>query len=289
MNYEDSESLKIYFSQISRFELLTREDEIRLAKEVEKGKEGALEKLTNHNLRLVVQIAKHYQGKGLPLLDLVQEGNIGLKKAAKKYDYRKGVAFSTYSARWIRQSIGRAIHGESRNIKLPVHASTDLKRVVDAKYHLMSLSGHSPTISKLAEYTKLPEEAVKILLSREKDSISFDTASSFEDNPISYFLGDENENVEKKFIEELFKKDIHSALAPVLHLDLNERERDVIERRFRLNGGEKRETLRQIAEYFAQQGTPISPETVRKAENKAKKKIGDNEGVRQTLIDYMNA
>ncbi|HEY7907218.1 MAG TPA: sigma-70 family RNA polymerase sigma factor, partial [Thermomicrobiales bacterium] len=156
----DNDSLRSYLREISAQPLLNHEEEIALAKRIEAGDETALHLMVRHNLRLVVSVAKRYVGRGLTLLDLVQEGNIGLMRAARKYDWQTGFRFSTYATWWIRQAITRAIADQGRTIRLPVHMGEAVSRLHRTVQTLSQNLGRRPTIEEIAKAAELPEERV---------------------------------------------------------------------------------------------------------------------------------
>jgi len=148
-----TDSLQLFLNEIGRHELLTAAEEVALAKRIERGDNVAKERMTNANLRLVVSIAKRYQGHGLPLLDLIQDGTIGLNRAVEKFDYRKGFKFSTYATWWIRQSCQRAVANQSDTIRIPVHVQERRLKLRRAKQQLEATHGRPPTIEELAKAT----------------------------------------------------------------------------------------------------------------------------------------
>src|SRR3954470_3533032 len=153
---EDSAVLTRFLQDIGKTPLLTREDEIALAKRIERGVFVAKEHMMSSNLRLVVSVAKRYQGQGLPLLDLIQEGTIGLVRAVEKFDYRKGFKFSTYATLWIKQSLRRAIDDKARLVRLPVNVSAGVEKVQRAQRKLLSDLGREPSLEEIAMATAIP-------------------------------------------------------------------------------------------------------------------------------------
>ena len=198
----DQDLVRVYLDGIGRYPLLTKEDETHLAQTIEAGREAAMrmsaaaclsqaeavrlarvkragdrasEDFVNANLRLVVSIAKRYQASEMPLLDLIQEGNLGLMHAVEKFDWRKGFKFSTYATWWIRQAIGRGIDNTARTVRLPVHAGDQARRVLRARGALEGQLGRSPSTAEIAEFIQMPERDVAILLSHVIEPVSLAT------------------------------------------------------------------------------------------------------------------
>ena len=198
----DQDLVRVYLDGIGRYPLLTRDDETRLAQAVEAGQQAAAElaaaaclsqaetlrlkrvrlngkraseDFVNSNLRLVVSIAKHYQASEMPLLDLIQEGNLGLMHAVEKFDWRKGFKFSTYATWWIRQAIGRGIDNTARTVRLPVHAGDQARRILRARGTLEGQLGRSPSTAEIAEFIQMPESDVATLLSHVIEPVSLAT------------------------------------------------------------------------------------------------------------------
>ena len=167
-----TDSLQLFLNEIGRHELLTAAEEVALAKRIEKGDQAAKERMTNANLRLVVSIAKRYQGHGLPLLDLIQDGTIGLNRAVEKFDYRKGFKFSTYATWWIRQACQRAVANQSDTIRIPVHVQERRLKLRRAKQQLEATHGRQPTIEELAQATELKPHHVEEALDAVEASVS---------------------------------------------------------------------------------------------------------------------
>ena len=167
-----TDSLQLFLNEIGRHELLTAAEEVALAKRIERGDQVAKERMTNANLRLVVSIAKRYQGHGLPLLDLIQDGTIGLNRAVEKFDYRKGFKFSTYATWWIRQACQRAVANQSDTIRIPVHVQERRLKLRRAKQQLEVVHGRAPTIEELAKATELKEHHVQEALDAVEASVS---------------------------------------------------------------------------------------------------------------------
>ena len=154
---ELEDSLQLFFNEARRHPLLTAEDEIELAKRIERGDLAAKERMINANLRLVISVARKYQGQGLPLGDLIQEGMLGLIRAVEKFDWRKGFKFSTYGTLWIRQAIGRGLANSGRTVRLPVHIVARARKISDAERKLAVQLGRQPTEEEISEFVDLPD------------------------------------------------------------------------------------------------------------------------------------
>jgi RNA polymerase nonessential primary-like sigma factor len=239
-----SDVTQLYFNDIGQNELLTAEQEVRYARLVRQGDFSARQKMIEHNLRLVVNIAKHYIGRGLPLLDLIEEGNLGLIHALEKFDPERGFRFSTYATWWIRQSIERAIMYQSRTIRLPVHVIKELNTVLRAMRHLETHSDREPSAEDVAHLVDLPVHEVRRLLFLNERMTSLDAPldidpllsvgeSIADENTLPPDIRLENAEIETRVHEWLDQ--------------LGERQRNVIERRYGLNGAEIH-TLEQLAQ-----------------------------------------
>src|SRR5438445_11146974 len=175
------DSVRVYLKEIPAVRLLTREDEIALGTAIEAGDESAANRMVEANLRLVVSIAKKYMGRGLPFLDLIQEGNLGLIRAVHKFDHRRGYKFSTYAHWWIRQAITRALADQSRTIRLPVNKATDVSRLTRVSLRLAQELGREPDNAEVAEELGTTQECVDDLIRVSKPACSWDTPSGGED------------------------------------------------------------------------------------------------------------
>jgi RNA polymerase primary sigma factor len=262
-NYASAEnSLKTYFNQIKGTPLLTFEEEAALSKRIQGGDEHARRKLIEANLKLVVKIAKAFKNNDITLLDLIQEGNLGLMKAADKFDYRKNVRFSTYASWWIKQSIVRALSNKRRAIRLPHRKEEKLRKINKAMSFLSQKYMRKPELSEIAIEVGMQEQEILTILNISDPIISLDSENSidsgslleiFEDN--SY---DPNQDLMKKSLREETMKSLHS---------LKEKERKIILYRFSFLGG-KKYTLKKIGKKMG-----ISPETVRQIELRALTKL----------------
>ncbi len=290
---DEEDLVRLYLSDIGQYQLLTKDDEVRLAKQIEAGKaakeesetldtkaltpakkrelrnltkdgENAERSFVQSNLRLVVSIAKKYQASGLPLLDLIQEGNLGLMHAVEKFDWRKGFKFSTYATWWIRQAITRGIANTGRTIRLPVHAGDTLARLQKARSRLELKFGRQPTLRELAAEVEMPEDKVTEALRFAAEPLSLSEPLR-EDGDAE--LGDvvEDRAAESPFesaATSLLPEEIRRLLAP-----LDEREREILKLRFGLNGGESR-TLEEVGEAFN-----LTRERIRQIEARAMSKL----------------
>ena len=227
-----SDILVLYLLRARRHRILSRQEESALAARIREGDEAAWDELVRCNLKLVVSIARRYVGQGLELADLIQEGNLGLIRAAWDFDASFGTKFSTYATWWIKQSIGRALYNKALPIRIPVHIADKERAVNGARNFLRAATGREPSIEELSEFLdKSPEEVADILTAR-KTVVSYDVSvGSEDDGSLSDFLAGEADT-EDLFMEDALKDSVHGLLA-----ELPERERYLIERRYGLDGG----------------------------------------------------
>jgi len=259
-----SDPVRMYLKEIGRIPLLTFEQEISLAKRVEKSDEEAKNILVNSNLRLVVSIAKKYVGRGLTLLDLIQEGNQGLIRAVEKYDWRRGYKFSTYATWWIRQSITRAIADQARTIRIPVHMVENINRFLRSSRKLMQELGREPTPEEVAKVLGIdPEKALEIIkISQEPASLESPVGDE-EDSRLGDFIHDSTApTLFDTASRELLKEQVEQVLST-----LSDREKRVLEERFGLKDGRPK-TLEEVGKMFA-----VTRERIRQIEAKALRKL----------------
>ena len=257
-------SLKLYFKEMSAINLLTAEEEQALAARIAEGDQSAKDELVEANLRLVVSLAKHYQGCGISLQDLIQEGNVGLMKAAEKFDASKGFKFSTYAAWWIKQTITRAIADQSKTIRIPVHMTENINRVRKVSRDLTTVLGHEPTDAEIAKELNVTVEEVKLFKSYMADVTSLDIqVGEEEDTTIGSLIEDTNcVNPEKAAVKEAEKEILYSVLDT-----LSDREKDILIKRFGLEDG-KPKTLEEVGMTYN-----LTKERIRQIENKALMKL----------------
>lgn len=257
-------SIKLYLREIGQYNLLSREREIELAKAIAEGDAAAREELINHNLRLVVSIAKKYMGRGLALMDLIQEGNLGLIKAVEKFDVSKGFKFSTYATYWIKQSISRAIMDQSRNIRIPVHIVELISNIKKTEYELCQTLGRQPKNEEIAAHLNIEVKKVKEAYAWYKDTTSLDIKiGEDEDATVGSFVEDETVG---ELSEEVEKDSQTEAIYKVLNT-LNDREKIVVMRRFGI-GQIHAETLDEIGKSLG-----LSRERIRQIETAALRKL----------------
>lgn len=256
--------VRMYLKEIGNVPLLTVEEEIELAKRMELGDEEAKKKLAESNLRLVVSIAKRYVGRGLQLLDLIQEGNLGLIKAVEKFEYKKGYKFSTYATWWIRQSIVRAIADQARTIRVPVHVVETINRVMRTQRQLTQTLGREPSPEEIADEMKIPVERVREMMKIAMDPVSLETPiGEEEDSHLGDFIQDDHVAVP---VDAATYALLQEQLTEVLDT-LTEREQKVLRLRFGLDDGKPR-TLEEVGHEFH-----VTRERIRQIEGKALRKL----------------
>jgi RNA polymerase primary sigma factor len=258
------DSLRLYLREIGKVPLLTADQEVYLAKRIERGDMAAKTQMIEANLRLVVSIAKSYLGRGLSFLDLIQEGSLGLIRAVEKFDYRKGYKFSTYATWWIRQAVTRAIADKARTIRIPVHMVEKLNKVVHIERQLVQRLGREPRPDEIAEELEMTTEEVREILRMSQLPISLEKPIGEEEESE---LGDfvEDESAESPFDTatlSLRREDVEHALSA-----LPDRERQVIELRFGLSGAQPC-TLEEVGRAFG-----VTRERIRQIENNTLKKL----------------
>ena len=258
------DSVKMYLKEIGKIDLLEPDEERIIAQKMAEGDEDAKETLINSNLRLVVSIAKKYMNRGLSLLDLIQEGNIGLIKAVDKFDYTKGFKFSTYATWWIRQAITRAIADQARTIRIPVHMVETINKLTRKQRELVQELGREPTTEELAEVMELEPAKIREIQKISQDPISIDKPVGEEEDShlVDFISNDELAAPEEEVARNLLKEDLIKALGT-----LTERERKVIELRFGLKDGVPM-TLEQVGKKLG-----VTRERIRQIEAKAIRKL----------------
>ena len=257
-------SVKMYLREIGQYDLLSREEEIKLAEAAANGSQKAKDDLVNHNLRLVVSIAKRYMGRGLTLLDLIQEGNMGLIKAVDKYDVSKGFKFSTYATYWIKQAISRAVMDQARNIRIPVHIIELMSNIKKVERDFQQAHGREPKEAEVAAILGIEVKKVKEVYTWMKDTTSLDImVGDDEDTTVGSFIEDESVVPAFAAIEE---NDRTTAIRNILDT-LNDREKMVIVRRFGI-GLDRAETLDEIGKELG-----LSRERIRQIEAAALRKL----------------
>jgi len=271
-----SDPVRMYLREIGRVSLLTYAEEVTLAKRVEKKDKKARERLINANLRLVVSIAKKYVNRGLTLLDLIEEGNIGLMRAVVKYDWRRGYKFSTYATWWIRQAITRAIADQARTIRIPVHMVETINKYNRILRKLMQELGREPTPEEVALEMEVPVEKVREIIKVSQEPASLEApVGEEEDSRLGDFIQDSSASPTDQATQALLKDHIREMLAT-----LSPREAKVLEYRFGLEDGKQR-TLEEVGREFG-----VTRERIRQIEAKAIRKLRHPTRARK-LRDYL--
>ena len=262
--YNLDDPVRMYLKEIGQVKLLTAEEEIELAKRVSEGDKKAKDRLTEANLRLVVSIAKKYSGRGLHILDLIQEGNTGLIRAVDKFDYTKGNKFSTYATWWIRQAITRAIADQARTIRVPVHMVEVINKATRCNRKLVQELGREPTLEEIAEELNLPIEKIIEANRTAADTLSLDMpVGDEEDTTIGSFVEDDNTPDPVDATSNML---LAEALTEILGT-LTDREADVLRMRFGMYDG-RTHTLEEVGQIFG-----VTRERIRQIENKAIRKL----------------
>jgi RNA polymerase primary sigma factor len=262
-NTQDEDLLHFYFEQTKKIPLLSFEEELELSKRIQKGDKNAWQELIAANLRLVVKIARVYMSSDTSLMDLIQEGNIGLMRAAEKYDHHKKVRFSTYASWWIRQSIGHFFSTARRPIRLPYRKEEILRKIQQAYYTLSQSLMHNPTIRELSVEIGVPVKDIEFVMQIANGMLSLDIGSA-EDETVSMMEFHEDYTYSPEMV---FMKKASRAEALRFLDRLKDKEKHVLMYRYQLNG-EARYTLKKIGDQMG-----ISPETVRQIEQRALRKI----------------
>lgn len=276
VNLEDP--VRMYLKEIGKVPLLSADEEIELARRREEGDENAQKRLVEANLRLVVSIAKKYMGRGMSFLDLIQEGNLGLIKAVEKFDYRKGYKFSTYATWWIRQAITRAIADQARTIRIPVHMTETINKLIRVSRQLLQELGTEPTPEEIAREMDMPVDKVRDIMKLSQEPVSLETPVGEEDDShLGDFLQDENAPIPADAAAFTL---LREQLLEVLET-LTEREQKVIRLRFGLDDGRAR-TLEEVGREFN-----VTRERIRQIEAKALRKLRHPSRSRK-LKDYLD-
>ncbi|MGH3008744.1 MAG: sigma-70 family RNA polymerase sigma factor [Gaiellaceae bacterium] len=259
-----TDALQLFLKDIGRVDLLTAAQEVELAKRIERGDHRAKQEMVEANLRLVVSIAKRYRNQGLPFLDLIQEGTIGLVRAAEKFDWRKGYKFSTYATWWIRQAVARALADKGRTIRMPVHVVEKLNKIVRSERKLRSELRRDPLPFEIALDLDLPLDEVEQILRSAQTPISLEKPVGEEDeSEFGHFLTDENMPLPDQAADTILRSEqLHRILST-----LTARERRILELRYGLSGEIPR-TLDEVGRAFN-----VTRERIRQIENQSLKKL----------------
>jgi RNA polymerase primary sigma factor len=259
-----TDALQLFLNEMARYPLLTAEEEVELAKLIERGDKAAKDRMVNSNLRLVVSIAKKYQGHGLSLLDLIQEGIIGLIRAVEKFDWRRGFKFSTYATWWIRQAVQRGVANKARTIRMPVHIVDRERKMAKAERELVTKLGRAPTLQEIAKAAKLPLKQVRDVENAARAVTSLDRPVGREGDASLGELVSGNEAPPEEELEVSLRQDaLRRAVA-----ELPDREQDVLKLRFGLNGDPSPQSLEQIGKTLG-----LTRERVRQIEAEALKRL----------------
>jgi len=271
------DDMRQYLQEIRRFPILSAEEERALAKRCAEGDEDAVRQMVNSNLRLVVSVAREYAGRGVPLLDLIQEGSIGLLAAAKKFDYTLEYRFSTYATKWIRQGVTRCLMNHSQLIRVPLHTAERMRKVLNARSALMLETGRTPTEAEIGEYCDMPEEKVVQLLRLNPETCSLDApAGEAEEDTLGVLLED---MLSPQPHEELVREELKHTMEELLSM-LTDRQKMVLRLHFGMEDGICH-SLEDISIRFG-----VSKERVRQIERQAMdrlQKLGANLGLEDFL------
>jgi RNA polymerase primary sigma factor len=270
--------VRMYLREIGRVNLLTAAEEVDLAKKMEAGSMAARERLIQANLRLVVSVAKKYIGRGMSLLDLIQEGNIGLIRAVEKFDYRRGYKFSTYATWWIRQAITRSIADQARTIRIPVHMVETINKLVRVSRRLLQEKGREPTSEEIATEMGITAEKVREIIKVSQQPVSLETPiGEEEDSHLGDFIEDQSAMAPADAASHQMLKEAVNAVLDTL----SDREQKVLKLRFGLDDGRTR-TLEEVGREF-----DVTRERIRQIEAKALRKLRHPRRA-QTLKDYLD-
>src|SRR5690349_7634761 len=261
-----TDSLQLFLNEAGRYPLLTAAQEVSLAKRIEDGDKAAKDLLVNSNLRLVVSIAKKYQGHGLTLLDLIQEGIIGLIRAAEKFDWRKGFKFSTYATWWIRQAVQRGVANKARTIRIPVHIVEREQKIARAERELVAKLERAPTDTEVSEQSRIPLKQVREVRAAARAVASLDRPVG-DDESASFgdLFASEEATPDEQIEVELTEQALHKAVA-----ELSEREQKILALRYGLSGTEEPKSLEEIGRILG-----ITRERVRQLEAEALRRLAE--------------
>jgi RNA polymerase primary sigma factor len=264
----EADSLRQFLNEVARHRLLTATEEIELAKRIERGDQAAKDRMVSSNLRLVVSIAKHYQGQRISLLDLIQEGVLGLIRAAEKFDYRRGFKFSTYATWWIRQAIERGIANKSRTIRVPVHILQRERKITRAEQMLAAEMGHQPTDEEVAATADLPLEQVRDVREAARAVTSLDRpVGEDEDTPLGEFFVSEDAEPDREIETHARGESIRRAVS-----ELPDPQRSVVALRYGLTGDQQPHSVEQVVRTLG-----LSRVEVRQIENDALERLAHRE------------
>jgi RNA polymerase primary sigma factor len=259
-----TDALQLFLKDIGRVPLLTAAQEVELAKRIERGDMCAKRTMVESNLRLVVSIAKNYRNQGLPFLDLIQEGTIGLVRAAEKFDHRKGFKFSTYATWWIRQAVARALADKARTIRMPVHVVEKLNKIGRTERKLLAELGREPTCAEVAAALELTPEEVESVRRSAQTPVSLEKPVGEEDDSeLGHFIADETSKAPDEAADETIREETLNRILSMLSY----RERRILELRYGL-AGEQPRTLDEVGKTFN-----VTRERVRQIENQCLKKL----------------
>jgi RNA polymerase primary sigma factor len=259
-----TDALQLFLNEMARYPLLTAQEEVELAKLIERGDKAAKDRMVNSNLRLVVSIAKKYQGHGLSLLDLIQEGIIGLIRAVEKFDWRRGYKFSTYATWWIRQAVQRGVANKARTIRMPVHIVDRERKIAKAERELLTKLGRAPTLAETAKEAKLPVKQVREVQEAARAVTSLDRPVGKEsDTSLGELVAGGEVPPEEELEISLRQDALRRAVA-----ELPDRQQDVLKLRFGLNGDPDPKSLEQIGKELG-----LTRERVRQIENEALRRL----------------
>jgi len=270
------DSVRMYLREIGHYPLLSPDEEVSLAKRITKGDQNAKMRLAQANLRLVVSIAKKYIGRGLSLLDLIQEGNMGLMRAVEKFDFNKGFKFSTYATWWIRQAITRAIADQARTIRIPVHMVETINRLIREQRRLVQELGREPSPDEIAKAMKISVDKVEHILKISQETVSLESpVGEEEDSALGDFIPSAEQGPEEQAIYQLLRNHVSEFLQY-----LSPREQKILRMRFGLDDG-RTHTLEEVGEEFG-----VTRERIRQIEAKALQRLKKHEES-QKLQDYL--